>query len=217
MYKRHIPSLWSGQWFHFMALAVLLISIWYLWDKIGRPFPFLFWLTISFAIVHQVFVWIAWRFELKSQTISKNIGFKTYLIIFFILFIGRFIALLLLIQVDYGSLLLDNPIRIILSVIILIPAVYTLYSVKKYFGLKRAAGADHFEKIYQKMPLIKKGMFKYSSNSMYVFGFLIFWGLAIAFASKAALLASAFSHAYIWVHYYATEKPDMDYLYYANN
>jgi Ser/Thr protein kinase RdoA (MazF antagonist) len=33
------------------------------------------------------------------------------------------------------------------------------------------------------------------------------------FNSTAALTVAAFSHAYIWVHFYATEKPDMEFLY----
>jgi hypothetical protein len=44
---------------------------------------------------------------------------------------------------------------------------------------------------------------------MYKFGFLILWAIALAFLSKAALLVAAFSHAYIWVHFYFTELPDI--------
>ena len=42
---------------------------------------------------------------------------------------------------------------------------------------------------------------------------LLFWAIAIGFNSSAALIVAAFSHLHIWVHYFATEKPDMDYLY----
>jgi len=52
---------------------------------------------------------------------------------------------------------------------------------------------------------------------MYTFGFLMFWAIAFAFDSEAGLLTSAFVHTYIWVHYFATEKPDMDFLYGAEN
>ena len=33
--------------------------------------------------------------------------------------------------------------------------------------------------------------------------------------SLAALAAALFQHAYIWVHYYCTEAPDMDLIYSA--
>jgi len=43
--------------------------------------------------------------------------------------------------------------------------------------------------------------------------FLLFWTIAIGFNSAAGLVVAAFSHAYIWAHFYATEKPDIDFLY----
>ena len=58
---------------------------------------------------------------------------------------------------------------------------------------------------------MKKGICKYTSNSMYSFAFLTFW--AIAGASWAALVVAAFSHLYIWVHYFCTERPDMKLIY----
>jgi hypothetical protein len=48
---------------------------------------------------------------------------------------------------------------------------------------------------------------------MYVFGFLLFWIPALWFASAAALCAALFNHVYIWVHYFATERPDMQHIY----
>ena len=83
----------------------------------------------------------------------------------------------------------------------------------RYFGLARAAGADHFDPSYRKMPFVTGGIFKYTSNGMYVYAFLLFWAIGIGCNSSAALVVAAFSHAYIWVHFYATEKPDMDHLY----
>lgn len=207
------PSLWSGQLLHFLALATLLPITWYLWLKMGSPSAFLFWLAIGIPIVHQIFVWITWRMELKSNTISNSIGFSSYLIVFFLLLVGRPIVFLFLAWVDKESLGLNIVLQIVASIILFTPAAYTMYSVKEYFGFNRAAGGDHFDSKYQNMPMVKKGVFKYSGNSMYIFGFLMFWGIAIVFDSKAALLASAFCHAYIWVHYFATEKPDMAYLY----
>jgi hypothetical protein len=48
---------------------------------------------------------------------------------------------------------------------------------------------------------------------MYKFGFLILWSIALVFLSKAALLAAAFNHLYIWVHFYFTELPDIRRIY----
>jgi len=184
-----------------------------LWEKIGKPFPFLFWITISIPIIHQLYVWVTWRLELRSKTVSRVIGFRPYLVIFFILLIGRLVPFLMLCWANRESLGLEILPRLVLSILLLLPALYTMYSVKTYFGFTRAAGADHFELAYRNLPIVKRGIFKFSSNSMYVFGFMMFWAMAITFDAKAALLASAFGHIYIWIHYFSVEKPDMNYLY----
>lgn len=88
-----------------------------------------------------------------------------------------------------------------------------MYSVKRYFGMIRAAGADHFDPTYRTMPLVKEGMFRFTGNAMYIYAFLLFWAIAIGFNSSSALLVAAFSHLYIGVHFYCTEKPDMDFIY----
>jgi len=171
MNKTIVPSLWAGQLFHLLCLTILLLVTWFLWVDIGSLSPFIFWLTISVPIAHQIFVWLAWRMELKSKSVSNSIGLKFYLILFFVFLIGRLVSFLFLIWKDYGSLKLGIAPCIILSVTFFIPAIYTMYSVKKYFGFVRAAGADHFDPTYRTMPLVKKGMFKYSTNSMYAYGF----------------------------------------------
>jgi hypothetical protein len=219
MSQRASIGIFSGQLMHLIGLTLLLTLTWYGWCSISNPYPLLFWITISIPVAHQIFVWISWRTELKSKVISKSIGFKGYQILFFIFLIARPISHLSLAWVDQNSLGLNLILRVLIAVAFFIPAMYTMYSVKKYFSFPRAAGADHFDVKYRDMPLVKKGMFKFSNNSMYVFGFFMFWAIAFAFAfdSKAALLTSAFAHLYIWLHYYATEKPDMDYLYGPDN
>ena len=91
--------------------------------------------------------------------------------------------------------------------------VYAMYSVMRFFGMARAAGADHFDPRYRSTPFVREGIFRFTSNGMYLYAFLLFWAIAVGFNSTVALTVAAFSHAYIWVHFYATEKPDMDFLY----
>ena len=119
------------------------------------------------------------------------------------------LSLLLLI-----SILFFNLIKIFLVTILLaLLGVYAMYSVKQYFGMERAAGADHFDPRYRGVRFVTGGIFRFTSNGMYVYAFLLFWAIAVGFNSIGALTVAAFSHAYIWVHFYATEKPDMDFLY----
>ena len=206
-------NIWEGQIVHVVCLSVLLFISWYSWHIFGEPFPTLFWFAVSVPVVHQVFVWLAWRLELKYSLISKIFGFQVFLLAFFALFLFRFISLTLLGSADKGSLEIYPGLRLLLLFICLVPGLYAMCSVKRYFGLRRAAGGDHFEVKYQAMPLVTKGIFKFSGNGMYVYAFLLFWAIAIYFSSITALLVALFSHLYIWVHFYSTERPDMEYIY----
>ena len=210
-----IPGIWTGQRLHGICLVPLLVIVWAIWTYLGAPFPIAFWTAVAFPIVHQLFVWLAWRLELLSSATSKTIGFNGYIAGFFLLFGGRFVSLLALAWLDRGSLHLQALPRFVLTGVLASLGVYAMYSVNRFFGMARAAGADHFDPRYRNMPFVKEGIFRYTSNGMYVYAFLLFWAIAVGFNSSAALAVAAFSHAYIWVHFYATEKPDMDYLYSA--
>ena len=210
-------GIWVGQPFHFVGLTLLLVLVYQVWDFLGEPFPAAFWIAVACPVAHQIYVWLAWRLELRSAATSKAIGFAGYVVVFFVLFSSRFISLLTLAWVDRGSLNLSATPMAILTILLALPGVYAMYSVKRYFGIKRATGADHFDPQYRSMPLVKKGIFRFTSNGMYLYAFLLFWAIAVGFNSSAALAVAAFSHLYIWVHHYATEKPDMDFLYNAAN
>ena len=56
-----------------------------------------------------------------------------------------------------------------------------MYSVKRYFGMVRASGADHFDNKYRDMPLVNKGIFRFTSDGMYLYAFFLFWAIAIGF------------------------------------
>jgi hypothetical protein len=175
------------------------------------------WFIIAMAVplVHQAYTWLCWRSELCWKLISNSIGFKGYLIGFFVLIISRFSAVVLCF-VDYGSLYKPGWFAWILAIIIFIPGVYTMYSVKKYFGFTRAAGADHFDLKYKTMPFEKRGIFKWSSNSMYAFGIAIPFAFATATGSQSMFIVAAYSYIAIWLHYFCTEKEDFKVIY-GNN
>ena len=150
------PGLWTGQSIHAFCVILLLALTWAAWTYLGNPFPTAFWIAIAFPVVHQVFVWLAWRVELRSSAISKTIGFKIYVVFFFLLFGGRFISLVALAWMDKGSLKLQFLPQAIATIFLAMPGLYAMYSVKRYFGLVRATGADHFDPKYRDMPLVKK-------------------------------------------------------------
>jgi len=172
-------------------------------------------IAMSVPIIHQAYVWICWRSELCWQSISNTIGFKGYVIIFFILIFSRLSAIVLCF-VDYGSLYKPGFLAWILSIILFIPGAYTMYSVKKYFGFLRAAGADHFDPKYRDMPFEKRGIFKWSPNSMYIFAIGIPFAFAVATGSKSMFIVAIYTYLSIWLHYFCTEKEDIKIIYEKN-
>ena len=171
-----------------------------------------FLIAMFIPLIHQIYVWICWRSELCWKSVSNTIGFKGYVILFFILIISRLSAIVLCF-VDYGSLYKPSLIAWIISIIIFIPGAYTMYSVKKYFGFLRAAGADHFYPEYRDMSFEKRGIFKWTPNAMYVFAIGIPFAFAIATGSKSMFIVAIYTYISIWLHYYFTEKEDFKIIY----
>ena len=174
-----------------------------------------FMIAMSIPLIHQIYVWICWRSELCWKSISNTIGFKGYVIIFFILILSRLSAIVLCF-IDYGSLYTPGWFAWSLAIIIFIPGIYTMYSVKKYFGFLRAAGADHFDVKYRELPFERRGVFKWTPNAMYVFAIGIPFSFAVATGSQSMFVVSIYTYISIWLHYFCTEKEDCKVIY-GNN
>jgi protein-S-isoprenylcysteine O-methyltransferase Ste14 len=176
-------------------------------------------LAIIDPIVHQILVVLFWRAELHGGLISRRLGrehgFRLYKLLFTVFFAGRLMTIVLVGVSNYGSLNLPPALAYGLALVLLVPAVYLFYSVARYFGMDRAYGIDHFDPAYRGKPLVKQGIFRFTSNGMYTFGLLVLWIPGLVLFSQAALLAALFNHLYIWVHYYCTELPDMRRIYEA--
>lgn len=175
-----------------------------------------FWLAVAIPIIHQIYVWLVWRLELYFRMFSKKLGvkraFNIYAAVFSFLFISRLIAIIFLAISSNNTLELNPAFAYALAALIAPLVIFLFYSVKKYFTIERAYGIDHFDKNYD-TPYVKKGIFKYTDNGMYVFGLMILYLPGLLFLSEAALLIALFNHIYIWVHYYFTERPDMEVIY----
>jgi hypothetical protein len=171
-----------------------------------------FWLAIAIPVIHQVYVWLIWRFEFYQRTFTKRYGvkrsFNTYALGFSVLFISRLIAIIILAYSNKNTLHINPVLSYALAALITPLVIYLFYSVKKYFTIERAYGIDHFDKNYSE-PYVKRGIFKYTDNGMYVFGLMILYLPGLLLLSEAAILVAVFNHVYIWVHYFFTERPDM--------
>jgi len=221
---KNIRLLFEGQVLHYSLLAVLLTAI----IVISRAEGFLageflntstsvwFYLAIAVPIIHQVLIWFVWRAQLHFSLITRLFGpkgFKYYYIVFLVLLISRLVFIIGIAISNKNSLHCNQLLLDGFGFILAVPTAYLFYSVTKYFGLKRAVGIDHFDPSYRHKPLVRKGIFRFSSNSMYVFGLLILWLPGLLCSSVAALVIALFNHAYVWIHYYSTEKPDMRRIY----
>jgi len=173
-------------------------------------------LSITLAVVHQVIVAIVFRFELYMGAMThffQHRALKVWAAIFLPLLVARPITIIIVGWLDTNSITEFRGIEQIFGSLLIVLAVFTMHSVIKYFTIRRALGADHFDNDVIAMPLVTEGMFKYTSNAMYGIVFLGFWGIALVFGSWNALVVAFFQHIYIWVHMYVTEQPDMEQIY----
>lgn len=224
---RTFKLLFEKQIYHYLGLLILLTLVVYFsnWSGVyigelwGLDTYFWFWVSIGVVIIHQFYAWFYWRTELHLGLMTKWFGKRAFLIwsIFFIILLAcRFLFVFILGYANRGTWNINPILGWGLTLIILMPAVYTFYSIKKYFGFKRGLGIDHFDPAYRKLGLVHEGIFKYTSNAMYIFAAMMVWIPALIFGSKAALISAFFNHAYLWVHYYTLELPDIKRIYFNN-
>lgn len=222
MYK--LKLLFEKQLYHYLYLALLLYLVKYLvvtydflpGETSDTNSSVWFFYAIFSAVAHQVFVWFCWRTELHFSLLTKVFGkkaFSIFSLLFSIVGLSRIVFIVLLCISTKGTLGIDQNILNVIAAVISIPAGYLWYSVFKYFGVNRAKGIDHFDKSYRDIPFVKEGIFKYTNNGMYVYGFLTLWIPALLYASTAGIVVALFSHLYIWAQFYFTEKPDFKYIY----
>jgi hypothetical protein len=175
-----------------------------------------FWLGIAVPIVHQIYVWLIWRLELFKRTFTSRWGveqaFNAYAAVFTVLFVSRLIYTIIVAYSSRWTLDIKPLISLIIAAIIIPIVIYLIYSIKEYFTFQRAFGIDHFDKNYNE-PYVKGGIFRYTDNGMYIYGLMILYLPGLLLFSKAAIIVAIFNHVYIWVHYYCTERPDMQTIY----
>jgi hypothetical protein len=211
------------QWLHVLGLALLVPVCWALaasglghGEWLGVTDTDWFWASVIAAIIHQVIVAVVFRAQLGWSILTRLFGKADMIvwgIIFMPLLIARPILILGLAIANAGTADLPRWFEIAAGSALMVPAAYAGYSVGRYFGIDRALGGDHFRQRYRELPMVREGAFAWSSNAMYAFVFLGLWGMALITGSVAALAAALFQHAYIWVHYYCTEEPDMKLIY----
>ena len=220
---RSVRYLLRGQLLHAGAAVFLAATAWALaapalgdgvW--LGVTDVAWFWASIAVAVLHQAYVWISWRGQLGWGVLTRAFGRYDLAIhgaVFGPLMLARPLLVIALGLADPSSLALPRWLQLVLGVGLLVPSLYTLWSVARYFGLRRALGADHFREAYRAGGLVEQGAFAWTPNAMYTFAMLGLWAVAFLLGSQAALVAAIFQHAFVWAHYLGTEQPDIALIY----
>jgi len=169
-------------------------------------------ISIALALVHQIMVAVVFRLQLYHNMMTRLFGkrdMKIWAILFLPLLAARPLSLIMVGWADTVPLTDYINLQLGIGLALVAVAIYGMHSVLVYFTLPRALGGDHFRDEYLAMPMVDKGLFKYTANGMYGVVFLGLWGIALLFGSWNALVVALFQHAYIWVHMYTTEAPDL--------
>ncbi len=220
-----LKNIFEKQEWHFVLLALLVVSV----NAVMNFFPFYFlgqfwglsavtwlWIGIIAAFLHQVYMMVIWRTQLETGWLTTNlppIGYTAYYIDSTMILVARLGAIILAAIANRDSFIFPDPARLITALILAVPFVLTAYSVARYYGYKRLAGAEHFELSYRETGWVRKGIFQLVPNAVYVLGPLGFYIPGILLASPASLLLALFNHIYIWIHYYCTALPDLKRIY----
>jgi hypothetical protein len=219
--------MWEKQGWHALALAVLLAGL--VW-ALGLPgvadgrlwglgTPFWYWLALVFPLAQHLLVAVFWRGELHDRRMTRLFGdteraFFVFKAVFVPVMAMRVVSVALLAWSNRETFALAAPLRWGISLVFAALFAWMMVSVLRYFSIDRAAGRDHFfPEEYRMGGKVRGGIYDYIDNAMYTVGFLLLWVPGVLLASRAALVLAAFQHAYIWVHFYTVEKPDMAVIY----
>ncbi|WP_254766649.1 methyltransferase [Salinilacihabitans rarus] len=220
---RSARFLFRGQLLHAAAAVVLATVAWALavpgftgGSWLGLTAAGWFRATVGLCVLHQCYGWLAFRGQLGWGLFTRLFGrhdLTVHAALFTPLLLARPVVVLGAGLASPLTLALPRWAELGLGLALLVPAAYTGWSVRRYFGFERALGGDHFRERYRKLPLVEDGAFRWTPNAMYAFAFLGLWSLALLLGSHVALVCALFQHAFVWAHYVGTERPDFELVY----
>jgi hypothetical protein len=172
--------------------------------------------SVALGVLHHLWILVFWRLELRSGAISGKLGgagFPIFSIGFVILISARFASVVYLALLNGGTLALALFARLLLVGIIGALNVWGMYSVLRYFGIRRAFGLDHFDRSIARKGLVRAGAYRHMNNVMYLIILPAFCVPGLLWDSLASTLMGVFHWLFVWAHYYCTELPDMTEIY----
>ena len=176
------------------------------------------WVWFSWILAGNFQFWVAlfWRLELYGGRINAcmgGAGFQIYRSGYVVFGLLRFLALVPIALTSRQSAAVPSWVSLPFLSVTIPMSLWGLYCAAAYFGITRASGADHFDPAYRRKDLEKRGIYRYIPNVMYTVVVLAVYHPGLVWQSAPALIAAAAHHAFVWVHYFCTEKPDMQVIY----
>lgn len=184
-----------------------------IWGLSTTEWVFLSW---AFAGLFQGWVAFFWRMELYGGWVSARFGkagFLIHRIGYGTLGFLRFVLLIPICLSTKHTLPISPIVSAALIVVTTPPILWAVYGAAVYFGFTRASGVDHFDPAYREGPLEDRGIYKYVPNSMYSVALLGLYHPGLFWFSTLGLIVAAAHHAFVWTHYFCTEKPDLRAIY----
>ena len=168
------------------------------------------------AGLHQFWIAMMWRLELHGGRVSRAFGpfaFTLHRIGFLLFGFVRANVVFPVALASCGTLSLPDGVRFPLLAVGVPLALWALHDTVRYFGISRAMGADHFDPSYRRRGFERKGLFGHLNNVMYVVVLTYFYHPGLVWNSAPALVVAACQHAFVWTHYWCTERPDLAAIY----
>ncbi len=204
----------TRQGFHLLGLLVLFLPIFIIGRRLSGTDGWLLLAPLT-ALLHQGLVAVAWRGEIFGRHVSRRLGSRWFVVfgaLFFLLIsarIGATVTVSLASPGDFAA----SPLLLVATGAIILAATWTGIDVLRYFSLRRALGADHFSPEVREMGLVRRGVFRHVPNPMYTLSNLVFLLPGLLLRSYPGIAVGCYHYAAVWLHYWATEKPDMEFLY----
>jgi protein-S-isoprenylcysteine O-methyltransferase Ste14 len=211
------------QGIHLAALGLLLVAVALVRGEAtaagawgGLSSDAWLWIGVAVAASHQVYIALVWRAELHHRVFSRLAGWRVAFLVFasdfVLLALARVVVLLILAAANRGVWDLPRGLVVALSLLAGVPFVALLVDITRHLTWPRAIGRDHFDPTLERH-LVREGLFGLIENPIYSIGPLPLYLPGLWMGSPAALLLAAFQHAYLWVHWVATEQPDLERIY----
>ena len=174
------------------------------------------WFSWIFAGIFQFWVAFFWRLELYGNRISACLGkagFPIYRAGYVVFGLLRLLPIIPIALTSRDTATVPAWFSLPFLAVTIPLSLWGLYCAAFYFGITRASGADHFDAAYRSAALEKRGIYQYIPNVMYTVVLLAIYHPGLVWQSVPGLVAAAAHHAFVWVHYFCTEKPDMREIY----